>query len=404
MLKLFNTSGKKREVFRPVNGSLVTIFTCGPSVYQRSHIGNFRTFLFEDILVRYLLYSGYKVRRGMNFTDIEDKAIDEASKQKMSVRRLTDRNIREFIGEMELLRMRRPDYLPRASESVNEAVDIIEKLLEIGIAYRYKESIYFDPLKVRGFGRLYGLDMKRWPKRKRRFHKDTYPGVRWNLGDFILWHGYRKGDRDYWDTPLGRGRPSWNVQDPAMVVRYFDETLSAYCGGADNLFRHHDYSMAILEAVRPFPMAAFWLHCQHLQVNGQKMSKSKGNIHYTDTVLKKGYGADELRFFLMYGHYRDILSYSDAAMETAALRLRELKRSVGRIKAKAGERGSGGKEAERIRAVFAREMDNDLDVKKACDGLHDALSEVDIGNLKRGEASGIIRALREIDEVLKVIF
>jgi cysteinyl-tRNA synthetase len=404
MLKIYNTYGKKREVFRPVKRDPVTIFTCGPSVYQRSHIGNFRTFLFEDILVRYLLYSGYEVRRGMNFTDIEDKAIEEASKRGMSVRSLTNRNIREFVGEMELLKMRRPDYLPRASESVNEAVEIIGQLLELGIAYRYKGNIYFDPLKVRGFGRLYGLDMKLWPKRKRRFHKDTYPGVRWNLGDFILWHGCREGDRDCWDTALGRGRPSWNVQDPAMVSRYFHETLSLYCGGRDNLFRHHDYSLAILEAVRPFPMARFWLHCEHLHVNGQKMSKSKGNIHYTDTVMKKGYGRDELRFFLIYGHYRKILSYSDAAMERAAKTLREFRRRVGRIKAKAGEKGTGGKEAERILSLFAREMDNDLNVGNAFDALQESLSEIAIGDLTRSEASGIIRALGEIDEVLKVIF
>jgi cysteinyl-tRNA synthetase len=321
----------------------------------------------------------------------------------MSVRRLTEGNIREFIGEMKLLRMRRPEYLPRASESVNESVDIIERLLDLGIAYRHKGNIYFDPLKVHRFGKLYGLDMKRWPARRRRFHKDTYPGVRWNLGDFVLWHGYRKGEKACWDTAIGRGRPSWNVQDPAMVSRYFHETLSAFCGGTDNLFRHHDYSMAILEAVRPFPMARFWLHCEHLRVDGQKMSKSKGNICYTDTIMKKGYGADALRFFLIYGHYREILDYSDAAMETAAQKLRALQRTVGKIKARAGKKGVGGK-AEGIRAVFARGMDDDLDVKKACDGLHEALSEVDIGSLKRGEAAGIIRELGEIDQVLKVLF
>src|SRR5208282_3942607 len=168
-MRIFNTLGKKMETFRPARKDLVTIFTCGPSVYQRSHIGNFRTFLFEDILVRYLEYTGHKVRRGMNFTDIEDKAIEEASKKSMTVRSLTGENIKRFIREMALLRIKTPDYLPRASESVKEAADIIEKLLDLGIAYRYQGDIYFDPLKVRGFGKLYGLDMNRWPKEKRRF-------------------------------------------------------------------------------------------------------------------------------------------------------------------------------------------------------------------------------------------
>jgi cysteinyl-tRNA synthetase len=404
MLRIFNTYGKKMETFRPVRKDLVTIFTCGPSVYQRSHIGNFRTFLFEDILVRYLEYTGHKVRRGMNFTDIEDKAIEEASKKSMTVRSLTGENIRRFVREMALLRIKTPDYLPRASESVKEAADIIEKLLDLGIAYRYQGDIYFDPLKVRGFGKLYGLDMNQWPKEKRRFHKDTYPGMRWNLGDFILWHGHKKGDKDYWDTKIGRGRPSWNIQDPAMVSKHFNETLSAYCGGIDNLFRHHDYNLAVLEAVRSFPMARFWLHCQHLYVKGQKMSKSKGNIHYTDTIMNKGYGADELRFFLIYGHYREILDYSDEAMAAAAERLTGFKRNVARIKARAGKVAADGKTAERIMNIFVREMDDDLNVKKAFEGVNEMLLSGDVKKLNPAAASGIINALKEIDKVLKVIF
>jgi cysteinyl-tRNA synthetase len=172
---------------------------------------------------------------------------------------------------MELLRIKIPDYLPRASEAVDEAAEIIGDLLRRGIAYRHGGNIYFDPLTFPGFGAIYGLDMSRWPSRRRRFHKDTYPGIQWNLGDFILWHGYKPGDTLSWETPIGRGRPSWNVQDPAMIIKYFHETLSIYCGGYDNLFRHHDYLKAILESVRPYPMARFWLHGHHLYIEGQKM-------------------------------------------------------------------------------------------------------------------------------------
>ena len=144
---------------------------------------------------------------------------------------------------MHLLRIKTPDYLPRASDYVDEAAAMIERLLELEIAYRHQGNIYFDPLKFPGFGKLYGLDMSRWPTRRRRFHRDTYPGIQWNLGDFILWHGYREGDTVYWDTAIGRGRPSWNIQDPSMVASHFQETLSIYCGGIDNLYRHHDYSI-----------------------------------------------------------------------------------------------------------------------------------------------------------------
>jgi len=384
---------------------VVTIFTCGPSIYQRAHIGNFRTFLFEDVLVRYLEYAGYTVRRGMNFTDIEDKAIKEAGKRKITVKQLTEENIRDFIAEMNLLRMKIPDYLPKASATVDEAVEIIERLLDLDIAYRHRENIYFDPLKFPGFGRLYGLDMSKWPAKKRRFHKDTYPGMQWNLGDFVLWHGCRKGDPVCWDTRIGRGRPSWNIQDPSMISKHFQETLSIYGGGFDNLFRHHDYTRAILESIRPYPMARFWLHCHHLQVNGQKMSKSKGNIYYTDTLLEQGYDMSEIRFFLIYGHYRGKLDYSDQNMRSAAKKLRKFRKMVATIEKRASQQADlRGSLAQRLKETFTAQMDNDLDVRGVFDGLYGILSELQIGELKSSEALGMMKTLREIDGVLKVIF
>jgi cysteinyl-tRNA synthetase len=405
LLKLFNSLGKRIELFQPVDEEVVTIFTCGPSIYQRAHIGNFRTFLFEDVLVRYLEYSGYTVRRGMNFTDIEDKAIKEAQKRKMTVKQLTEENIKDFMTEMNLLRMKIPDYLPKASEAVGEAVEIIERLVDLQIAYRHRGNIYFNPLKFPGFGGLYGLDMSKWPTKKRRFHKDTYPGIQWNLGDFILWHECGEGDTVCWNTRIGRGRPSWNIQDPSMISKHFKGTLSIYGGGFDNLFRHHDYTRAILESIRPYPMVRFWLHCHHLQINGQKMSKSRGNIYYTDTLLEQGYDMSEIRFFLIYGHYREKLDYSDENMRSAAEKLGKF-RSVVRTIEKRANRPTDlrGNVAQRIRETFAEQMDNDLDVRGAFDGLYGVLSELELDELKSSEASGIIKALREIDGVLRVIF
>ncbi len=405
MLRLFNTSGKKIETFRPVNKEVVNIFTCGPSVYQRSHIGNFRTFLFEDVLVRYLEYAGYKVHRGMNYTDIEDKAIAEAALRKTSVQRLAESNIKEFIREMKLLKMKNPDYLPKASESIPAAVEIIKDLLSRKIAYRYKGGVYFDPLKFPGFGKLYGLDMSKWPKKKIRFHKDTYPGIQWNLGDFILWHGCKKKDTICWDTEIGKGRPSWNIQDPSMISRYFHEPLSIYCGGIDNLYRHHDYTLAVLESIRPYPMAKYWLHCNHLYVNGQKMSKSKGNILYTDTLLKKGYTKSEVRFFLIYGHYRTRLNYSDDIMRSTAAKLKEIKSIAREIGRKAGKRpDTHTKTAQEIKSAFSQEMDNDLNVKRAFDRVCEIVAGIIPDKLGSGEAAGIISTIEKIDEVLKIIF
>jgi cysteinyl-tRNA synthetase len=404
MLRLFNTLNKRTEPFRPANRDLTAVFTCGPSVYQKAHIGNFRTFLFEDILVRYLEYSGYPVKWGMTITDVEDKAIAQADKEGRTLKRLTDGNLEAFLEEMKLLRIRIPDYLPRASESVSEAASLTARLLDLGVAYRHKGNVYFYPLAFPGFGKLYGLDMTKWPAKTKRFHKDTYPGIQWNLGDFILWHGYHKGERVSWESEIGRGRPSWNIQDPAMITRYYNETLSIYCGGIDNLFRHHDYTRAILESLRPYPVSKFWLHCRHLLVKGQKMSKSKGNIFYVDTLLARGYDAAQLRFFLIYDHYREDLNFSDETMAIASDILNEFRKRVKAVIRAAGKEQGRGAEAAALRNIFRTNMDNDLNVKKTFDELDRLLSGLAVRELSPGDAGAIAGALREIDQVLRVVF
>ncbi|RPI33839.1 MAG: hypothetical protein EHM54_10275, partial [Nitrospiraceae bacterium] len=201
------------------------------------------------------------------------------------------------------------------------------------------------------------------------------------------------------------GRPSWNIEDPAMIGKYFSETLSIYCGGIDNLYRHHDYTLAILESIRPYPMAKFWLHCHHLTVNGKKMSKSRGNICYTDMLSGEGYSLEEIRFFLIYGHYRRQLNFSGKTMEAATNRLREFRRLVKSIEEWAtSKRAIESVISRKIKKVFVDHMDNDLHVDEAFDGMYEILSGIDVLSLKQSEASGIVKALREVDEVLQVMF
>jgi cysteinyl-tRNA synthetase len=283
----------------------VKIFTCGPSIYQRSHIGNYRTYLFEDVLQRYLEYNGYNVIRALNFTDIEEKSIQEAHKRQLDVLEWTEQCGRIFFNELELLRVKPPTYNPKSSTSVEEAVHLIQELLKKGHAYWYKGNVYFDPLTFKGFGKLAHLDLSRWPRVKKRFHRDTYAGNRRNLGDFILWHGYKKSDTVYWDTAIGRGRPAWNVQDPAMALQTLRASLDIYCGGEDNLVRHHDYTIAVAESVTGKPLARYWLHGAHLLVDGKKMSKSRGTVIYLTDLLKAGYTPEDIRFFLIYGYIED---------------------------------------------------------------------------------------------------
>ncbi|MCK9273873.1 MAG: class I tRNA ligase family protein [Syntrophales bacterium] len=401
MLQIFNTFGRKMEKFEPVNPEVVNIFTCGPSVYQRSHIGNHRTFLFEDVLLRYLEFLGYRVRRGIIFTDVEDKAIIEAAKKGTDVKTITQNNIDAFVKEMHLLRMKMPEYLARASDAVDESVKIIAELLKRGVAYRFHNNIYFDPLQYPRFGTLYGLDMSRWPKKRRRFHKDTYPGMRWNRGDFILWHGCFDAGEVCWETPIGRGRPSWNIQDASVVKKNVKEPLSIYCGGIDNLIRHHDYNMAILESVAPYRMARYWMHCHHLSVEGKKMSKSLGNIYYTETLLNEGYSAEEVRFFLIYGHYRKDLNYSNKSMQTQADMLREFKNILDELSEKSA--GGDSNPSEEILTVFTEAMNNDLNVRNAFDGVRGILADKSLTVISPEEASALLSALMRIDSVLQIL-
>ncbi|HER62699.1 MAG TPA: cysteine--tRNA ligase, partial [Desulfobacteraceae bacterium] len=221
-LYLRNTLSRRLDPFIPSDRKLVRMFTCGPSIYDRPHIGNYRAYIYEDILERYLNYLGYRVKRVINFTDVEDKSIARMEKQGASLAEVTEPNAALFRKEAHDLHIRLPAHIPRSSTTVDQAVELIQILLKKKFAYRHGRDIFYDPLKFEGFGKLFGLDMSRWPAQKRRFAKDTYPGQRWNLGDFILWHGCRRnwGDSVCWDTEIGKGRPAWNIQDPAMITAH----------------------------------------------------------------------------------------------------------------------------------------------------------------------------------------
>ena len=249
MLKLYNTMSRGIEDFVPRKADEVKIFTCGPSIYQKAHLGNYRTFLYEDLLVRYLIHKGFSVERAMNLTDIEDKAISEAKKRETDVKALTDDVLSIFRESLDGFGFIMPDHLIPATESIEQSVRLIQKLVDDGYAYEHDGDYFFDPLRDDDFGKLFRLDMNRWPAKKRRFRKDTYNGNRWNLGDFILWHSHNNDPaHPFWETEIGPGRPSWNIQDPAIVTMSIGEQVDINCGGIDNIYRHHDYNIAIMES------------------------------------------------------------------------------------------------------------------------------------------------------------
>jgi cysteinyl-tRNA synthetase len=408
MLRLYNTLSRSTEAFRPRKKGIVVVFTCGPSIYRRPHIGNYRTFLYEDLLVRYLAYGGYRVERAMPLTDIEDKTIIEARKKNKNILELTDGIEKIFLREAKSLNILFSHAPQRTSECVPTAVSIIEALMAKGHAYRHGDDVFFDPLTFTGFGKLYGLDMSKWPARKVRFRRDTYHGNRWNLGDFILWHGSRNGEMPSWESSIGPGRPSWNVQDPSVVIRYLGEQIDINCGGIDNIYRHHDYNIAIMESYTGKEYARCYLHGAHLFVDGNTMSKSRGNILYPEDVYRYCGSAADLRFFLIRTHYRKKLNFTrDKYIQSCGEidDFRGLARSLVRINARENRRDSMALPIIRkLASDFESAMDDDLDAGTAFDRIRRGLTGLNgvRSELSRDDSRELARVLKKIDSVLGI--
>ena len=402
------------EDFIPSEHNSVKIFTCGPSIYQKAHLGNYRTFLYEDLLVRTLRFKGYEVERAMNLTDIEDKAISEAKKKKTDVKSLTDDVLAIFRESLDGFGFIMPEHLIPATKSIEQSVAIVKRLVEKGFAYEYRGDYFFDPLKIENFGKLYGLDMSRWPKTKRRFKKDTYNGNRWNLGDFILWHNHKNDPaHPFWDTEIGRGRPSWNLQDPAVVTMSIGDQVDINCGGIDNIYRHHDYNIAVMEAYTGKEYANYYMHGEHLVVNGTTMSKSRGNIIYPEALAEAGEDWRDIRFFLTYKHYRKKLNYTEENFRKAKSIIWEFRRRTARLLNDSRNHIQSDHEEEndtlikRIPVIFEAELDNDLSLGKAFDAVRKTVSRLEKLNhdnaLSDVQKKNLEMNLGKIDKVLNVL-
>lgn len=412
---LHNTLTKRLEYFRSRESKKVKMFTCGPSVYRQQHLGNYRTFVFEDLLQRYLEYLGYSVDRGINFTDLEDKTIEQAKETGNAVKDITKPVIHDFLNTAKKLRLYLPQEIHRSTTCVDQAVVLIKRLLERGHAYWYRGDVFFDPLTYSSFGEVFGLDMSKWPNKRVRFAKDTYNGNRWNLGDFILWHKHREGDPLIWETEIGKGRPAWNIQDAAIITQTLGHKIDIHCGGIDNIYRHHDYNRAIVETAyeeEGEEFAHYWIHGEHLIVEGDKMSKSKGNTIYPEDLFKKGMSGPEVRFLLLYGHYREQMNITHAFLDHAKGIYRAIRKSTKSLFSGTGKAGKSNPRAERIISeipvIFRTSMDDNLQVKEAIDAIHGVLKELETlkkeGGLLKKHTESLKKELREIDSVLQFLF
>jgi cysteinyl-tRNA synthetase len=406
-IRLHNTMSGSEEPLEPLEPGFVRIYSCGPTVYGPVHIGNFRSFLYADILVRHLRRRGLRVKWVMNITDIDDKIIKGAAAAGIGIDQLADEWLERFLVDAETLRMTRPDVLPRATAHIDDIVALIETLLEAGHAYRTDDgSIFFQIASWPGYGRLARID----PEQMRvgeRVESDEYGKD--DVRDFALWKGPKPGEPS-WDTAIGPGRPGWHVECSAMSMRHLGPSFDIHTGGVDLIFPHHEDEIAQSEAATGQPFVRTWLHCAHLQLSGTKMAKSTGNIARVADVLETGVSARALRYALIAVHYRATLNYSAESQAAATAAVDRLDALVAALLAyreeKSGDPDLAGVLADADRA-FGEALDDDLNVSAALAVLFDLVRDlnrrIDSRSLSAVDAATALERLRSLDEVLAVL-
>ena len=314
-LRLYNTMSQQLEEFTPLDAGHVRMYTCGPTVHDYAHIGNFRTFLFEDLLRRVLIQNGYRVTQVMNLTDVEDRIIKKAAEHGQTIDEFTEQYIEAFFSDLDTLRIQRAEHYPRATRHIFEMVSLIDLLMEKGHTYVSDGSTYFRIATFPRYGALAHLDVKGL-KAGARVDVDDY--AKDDPRDFVLWKG-RKPEEESWETPLGAGRPGWHIECSAMSMKYLGESFDIHTGGVDNIFPHHENEIAQSEAATGKEFVRYWLHAQHLQdAVGEKMSKRLKNFSTLRDVLDEGYQPRAIRYALMTGaHYRSPLAFSPELLRAA---------------------------------------------------------------------------------------
>jgi cysteinyl-tRNA synthetase len=407
VIRLHDTLTGEDRPLEPLEPGHVRIYSCGPTVYGPTHIGNFRSFLFADLLVRHLRRRGLRATWVMNITDIDDKIIKGAATAGTTIQELTDRWLAAFHADAERLRMTPPDVLPRATDHIAEIVGLIGTLLEREHAYRTDDgSIFFRIASWPSYGQLARLD----PEQMRvgeRVEADEY--AKDDVRDFALWKGPKQGEPS-WETAIGPGRPGWHIECSAMSMKHLGESFDIHTGGIDLIFPHHEDEIAQSEAATGKPFVRTWLHCAHLQSSGSKMAKSTGNIARVGDLLDAGVSARALRYALIAVHYRAPLNYSDDSLAAASAALDRLETAVGALEA---YREDGPDDfdlagvLDAADAAFGAALDDDLNISAALavvfDLVRDLNRRIDGRVLSTTDAERALAAIHSFDEVLGVL-
>ncbi len=406
-IRLQDTLSGTVAALEPLEPGHVRVYTCGPTVYGPAHVGNFRSFLFADLLVRHLRWRGLQVTWVMNLTDVDDKIIRGAAAEGIGIDALAGRWISRFMDDAHTLRMTRPDVQPRATEHIPEMVTLVERLLDAGHAYRTDDgSIFFRIASWPAYGRLARLD----PEQLRvgeRVAADEYSKD--DVRDFVLWKGPKDGE-PAWETAIGPGRPGWHLECSAMSMRYLGETFDIHTGGVDLVFPHHEDEKAQSEAATGKPFVRSWLHCAHLQMGGRKMAKSEGNIARVADLVANGVSPRALRYALLGAHYRTGLSFSDESLAAAGAAVERLEALVAALEVYRSE-GPDDPALPGVlaaaRDAFGDALDDDLAISPALGALFDLVRDLNRRlaerTLSTPDAGLALAALRDLDTVLGVL-
>jgi cysteinyl-tRNA synthetase len=379
-LRFFNTYSREIEEFEPRDPSArpIRMYTCGPTVYSRAHIGNFRAYIFEDLLQRHLELRGYKVHRVMNITDVEDKTIRGAREAAVPLQKFTEQFKEAFFEDAETLRIKRADEYPAATDQryIDRMIDMISGLISKELAYQADDkSVYFRLNKFPDYGKLAHFDLTQLQSTGRVKH-DEYDKE--HIGDFALWKAWDEADGDVrWNSPWGSGRPGWHIECSAMSTALLGDQVDIHCGGVDNIFPHHEAEIAQSEGVTGKKFVRYWLHCAHLLVDGQKMAKSLGNFYTVPDVLAKGYTGRELRYALLRVHYRVPLNFTWEGMNEARESLARIDEWLARLRqiAKSGNVQRPTSNAQRRATAFEDALDDDLNISAALGFLFESIRE-----------------------------
>jgi cysteinyl-tRNA synthetase len=410
--RFFNTLGRRLERFEPLAPPRVGLYTCGPTVYNHVHIGNLRTFLFEDLLCRALRFLGYEAFQVMNLTDVDDRTIQGALAAGRSLDDFTAPFIASFHDDLRLLGVTPADVYPRATQHVAEMVAIIERLVARGFAYESDGSIWFRIAADPDYGRLSGIDLS-GARQGARVASDDYEKE--DAKDFVLWKGAKPGEPS-WDSPWGPGRPGWHIECSAMSAKYLGETFDIHCGGVDNVFPHHENEIAQSESATGRPFVRYWLHSEHLLVDGEKMSKRLGNQYTLRDLLERGLSPRAIRYALVSVHYRQKLNFTFDGLRGSASALKRVDEMIFRLRHAAesprsagGEGGTGlGGRAAAFLEDFGRALADDLNISAALAALFELVRDVNVaierGAVGAAERDVVEAALAEADTVLGVLF